>query len=150
MASRKKQPAKKKSPVKRGKPAAKKARQKKKAPKKAPAAEPKTIFVTYPAFPGSDVGLDPNYLTVHKRETVIYWEKAHDSAPFTFALDPSTDRCPFGKLTLSATRRKIMLRYHGGGDGDKDWNYEAQVTASGAVEISSGGPMLGGSTIKNH
>jgi hypothetical protein len=150
MASRKKRPAKKKSPVKRGRSAAKKARQKKKAPRKNPAAEPKTIFVTYPPDPTSDVGVDPDYLTIRKRETVIYWKKAAGSAAITFTLDPSTDKCPFGKLTLNATSTKITLRYHGTGDRDKDWIYQARVTATGEVEISSGGPMLGGSTIKNH
>lgn len=149
MASKKKASARKKSHLKRGKPSAKQARPKRKAPGKKRATDPRPIYVTYNQYANS-VEVDPNDLPIQKRETVITWIKFAGSDPITFKLNPNTQQCPFGTPTLDRTHTKITVRYHGTGDSDKDWKYEAQVTASGEVEISSGGPMLGGSTIKNH
>jgi hypothetical protein len=152
MPGRKKPPAKKRAGLaKRGEPSASKARQKKKTPQKNLRTRAWTIFVTYPADQNSKLNLDPNDLKVGKEETVIYWMKAAGSSAITFILDASTDRCPFGKLTLDRTATKVTLHYHGDGDGDKDWKYQAQLTnTTGEVKISGGGPLLGGSTIKNH
>lgn len=146
MASKKKVRAKKRSPVKRGRSAAKKIR-----PKEPRRNNPevKTIYVTYWASANS-VEMDPNELKVGKRETVIWWLKAAGSDPITFELNPNTQHCPFGPPALNPTHTRISVLYHGTGDVDRDWRYEAQITGSNRVEISAAGPMGGGSTIKNH
>jgi hypothetical protein len=149
MAKRKKPPTKKKASVTRGKTAAKKARQSRKAN---PRAEPWTIFVTYPPDPSAELELDPEDLMVNKRETVIYWMKAAGSGAITFILDPSTDKCPFGKLTLDAMSTKVTLHYHGAGDKkNRDWFYGARLTSTtGEVELYDDSVLRSGSTIKNH
>ena len=142
--------ARKKSHAKPRKPVAKKARSRKKARVKTPGAEQRPVYVMYDQNSGSLV-LWPNNVKVHKADTDIKWVTYPGSDPVTFELDPSAQSTPFGSPSPNGTHTQITLHYLGsGGDPDKDWTYEAQVTATGVVTLSSPRALTDRSTIKNH